>query len=89
MHANLFLPLIMMKERQAGSAAGQLYTANITRVGHCFAADPLVNLVDQQRAGRIREDGHYVLAVSVPGSRVAVLLRRLPASWPPPLREHP
>lgn len=75
MHANLFLPLVTMKERQAGFGAAQLYTANVTRLGHCFAADPLVNLVDQQEAGRIRDGGHYVLAVSVPGSRVAVLLR--------------
>ncbi|MDH6110341.1 3-oxoacyl-[acyl-carrier-protein] synthase-3 [Kitasatospora sp. MAP12-15] len=77
LHANLFLPLVTMKERQAGFSAKQLYTANVTRVGHCFAADPLVNLVDQEEAGRIREGGHYVLAVSVPGSRVTVLLRRL------------
>ena len=76
MHANLFLPLVAMKERQAGFSARQLYTANVTRLGHCFAADPLVNLVDQEQAGRIREGGHYVLAVSVPGSRVTVLLRR-------------
>ncbi|MFI9269512.1 3-oxoacyl-ACP synthase [Kitasatospora sp. NPDC052896] len=80
MHANLFLPIVSMKERQAGFTAEQLYTANITRFGHCFAADPLINLVDQEADGRVREGGHYVLAVSVPGSRIAVLLRRLPAS---------
>jgi 3-oxoacyl-[acyl-carrier-protein] synthase-3 len=79
MHANLFLPIVGMKERQAGFRADQLHTANITRFGHCFAADPLINLVDQETAGRVEDAGHYVLAVSVPGSRVAVLLRRLPA----------
>jgi 3-oxoacyl-[acyl-carrier-protein] synthase-3 len=76
LHANLFLPLVTMKERQAGFTAKQLYTANITRLGHCFAADPLVNLVDQEDAGLLRDGGHYLAAVSVPGSRVAVLLQR-------------
>lgn len=76
LHANLFLPLVTMKERQAGFTARQLYTANITRIGHCFAADPLINLADQERAGLLRDGGHYLAAVSVPGSRVAVLLQR-------------
>ncbi|PYC71899.1 3-oxoacyl-ACP synthase [Streptomyces tateyamensis] len=76
LHANLFLPLVVMKERQAGFTAEQLYTANITRLGHCFAADPLVNLVDQEAGGLLRDGGHYLAAVSVPGSRVAVLLQR-------------
>ncbi|MFE0459314.1 3-oxoacyl-ACP synthase [Kitasatospora sp. NPDC058965] len=76
LHANLFLPLVTMKERQAGFTARQLYTANITRFGHCFAADPLINLADQERAGLLRDGGHYLAAVSVPGSRVAVLLQR-------------
>ncbi|MFI6151942.1 3-oxoacyl-ACP synthase [Kitasatospora sp. NPDC051170] len=76
LHANLFLPLVTMKERQAGFTARQLYTANITRFGHCFAADPLINLADQERAGQLRDGGHYLAAVSVPGSRVAVLLQR-------------
>ncbi|MFJ9691401.1 3-oxoacyl-ACP synthase [Kitasatospora sp. NPDC101183] len=76
LHANLFLPLVTMKERQAGFTARQLYTENITRFGHCFAADPLINLADQERAGLLRDGGHYLAAVSVPGSRVAVLLQR-------------
>ncbi|MER6299986.1 3-oxoacyl-ACP synthase [Kitasatospora sp. NPDC001539] len=76
LHANLFLPLVTMKERQAGFTARQLYTANITRFGHCFAADPLINLADQECAGLLRDGGHYLAAVSVPGSRVAVLLQR-------------
>ncbi|THA54673.1 3-oxoacyl-ACP synthase [Streptomyces sp. A1136] len=75
LHPNLFKPLIALKERQAGFTRQQLHLDNITRFGHCFAADPLINLVDRQDAGELRPGGHYLLASSVPGSRVGVLLR--------------
>jgi 3-oxoacyl-[acyl-carrier-protein] synthase-3 len=77
MHQNIFKPLVVMKERQAGFTSEQLYTENIVRVGHCFAADPLINLVDRTAAGHVQPDHHYMLAGSVPGSRIGVLLRKL------------
>jgi 3-oxoacyl-[acyl-carrier-protein] synthase III len=77
MHANLFKPLVAMKERQAGFAAGQLYLGNITRFGHCFAADPLINLVDRAALGHIGRGRYCLLASSVPGSRAGALLRRV------------
>ena len=76
MHGNIFKPLVVMKERQAGFTPGQIWTGNIARVGHCFAADPLINLADRAAAGHVRPGGHYVLAASVPGSRVGVLVRK-------------
>jgi 3-oxoacyl-[acyl-carrier-protein] synthase III len=76
LHANLFTPLVVMKERQAGFTAEQLYTGNITRLGHCFAADPLINLVDRVALGHIKVGVYCMLASSVPGSRIGVLLRR-------------
>jgi 3-oxoacyl-[acyl-carrier-protein] synthase III len=76
LHANLFTPLVVMKERQAGFGADQLYTGNITRVGHCFAADPLINLVDRVALGHIKAGAFCMLASSVPGSRIGFLLRR-------------
>jgi 3-oxoacyl-[acyl-carrier-protein] synthase-3 len=78
MHSNIFKPLVAMKERQAGFTQEQIYTDNIARVGHCFAADPLINLVDRSALGHVQPDRHYLLASSVPGSRIGVLLRRLP-----------
>ncbi|MFI6303189.1 hypothetical protein ACIBCH_15060 [Amycolatopsis thailandensis] len=75
LHSNIFLPLLVMKERQAGFGPGQLDTTNISRVGHCFAADPLINLADRETAGRVRPGEHYLLASSVPGSRIGVLVR--------------
>jgi 3-oxoacyl-[acyl-carrier-protein] synthase-3 len=80
MHTNIFKPIIVMKEMQAGFAADQLFTDNVTRVGHCFAADPFINLVDRGAAGQVRDDCHYLLASSVPGLRIGVLLRKVPGS---------
>lgn len=78
MHPNLFIPLVVMKEQQAGFAKRQLYTDNVKRTGHCFAADPLINLVDRAAAGQVHPGRLYLLAASVPGSRHGVLLRRTP-----------
>ena len=77
MHANLYLPLIVMKERQAGFSTEQLYTGNIARIGHCFAADPLINLVDRAELGHVDRGRYCLLAASVPGSRIGALLRRV------------
>lgn len=75
LHNNIYLPIVTMKEVQAGFAQSQLDTSNIARVGHCFAADPLINLVDRWSAGSITPGGLYLLASSVPGLRTCVLLR--------------
>lgn len=80
LHNNIYLPVVTMKEVQAGFAPSQLDTSNIARVGHCFAADPLINLVDRRSAGSVRAGGHYLLASSVSGLRVCVLLRACPAA---------
>lgn len=75
LHNNIYLPIVTMKEVQAGFDQSQLDTSNIARVGHCFAADPLINLVDRWSAGTIRTGGLYLLASSVSGLRVGILLR--------------
>lgn len=76
-HLNLFVPLVAMKERQAGFSLEQLYTENIPRFGHCFAADPLINLADRVTLGHVGAGQHCLLAASVPGARAGVLLRRV------------
>ncbi|MFI1355996.1 3-oxoacyl-ACP synthase [Streptomyces sp. NPDC020898] len=75
--ANLVRPLVTMKERQAGFTAAQLRTGNIERFGHCFAADPLINLVDLVASGEGEIDELCLLASSVPGARHGVLLRKI------------
>ncbi|UKY48715.1 3-oxoacyl-ACP synthase [Streptomyces inhibens] len=72
LHSNLYTPIVVMKERLAGFTLAQLDTANTARTGHCFAADPLINLVDR----RTEPGGYYLLAASVPGSRAAMLLHK-------------
>lgn len=76
LHNNLYLPLVSLKEAQAGFAPHQLHLDNITRFGHCFGADPLINLADLADAGALRDGAPYLLASSVPGIRAAVLLHR-------------
>jgi len=76
-HLNLFRPLLVMKERQAGFREDQLYLGNIERTGHCFAADPLINLADLAAAGHASAGSYFLLAASVPGCRAGVLLRRV------------
>jgi 3-oxoacyl-[acyl-carrier-protein] synthase-3 len=76
LHTNVYKPVVYLKEMQAGFAAAQLYLDNITRIGHCFAADPLINLVDRGSAGQLLDGAHYLLAASVPGARAGVLLRK-------------
>lgn len=61
---------------QAGYRLNQLYTDNITRIGHCFSADPLINLIDMQEKNEILDCSVLQLAASVPGDRVSLLLRR-------------
>ncbi len=77
LHANLYTPLVVMKERQAGFSASQLYLDNIARIGHCFAADPLINLADRMKLGHLETGGYCMLASSVPGSRIGVLLKEV------------
>jgi 3-oxoacyl-[acyl-carrier-protein] synthase-3 len=77
MHANLFKPLVVVKERQAGFSTGQLYLDNIPRIGHCYAADPLINLVDRAALGHVGAGEYCLLSASVPGSRIGALLRRV------------
>lgn len=76
MHANIFTPIAVMKERQAGFAPEQLFTDNIARVGHCYAADPLINLTDRAARGDVVPGRHYMLAAAVPGQRIGVLLKK-------------
>lgn len=77
LHLNLFKPLVVMKEMQAGFGTSQLYLDNIPRLAHCFAADPLINLSDRQGLGHIETGQRCLMAASVPGARAGILLQRV------------
>ncbi|MGY3895913.1 hypothetical protein [Aeromonas enterica] len=75
-HSNVYLPLCQLNEMQAGYQQTQLYTDNIPRFGHCFAADPLINFIDARNNGAVSDTALYQLAVSIPGARASLLLRK-------------
>ena len=70
---NLFTPIVRMGEGQSGFRADQLYLRNAANRGHCFSADPLVNLVDRQSEDGTRPGEYVLLTSSVPGARVSIL----------------
>jgi 3-oxoacyl-[acyl-carrier-protein] synthase III len=77
---NLFTPIVKMSERQSGFRPDQLYMRNIAERGHCFSADPLVNLVDCQSANGSQAGDYILLTSSVPGSRMSILTEVLRAA---------
>lgn len=77
LHNNMFIPLVRMKEQNAGFRPSQLYLDNVARKGHCFGCDPLINLVDCASSGLSGMDDYLLLASSTPGMRATVLLRQI------------
>ncbi|MFI8417137.1 hypothetical protein ACQKDS_11905 [Serratia sp. NPDC078593] len=75
-HSNVYLPLCQLNEMQAGYQRAQLYTDNIPRFGHCFAADPLINFIDACNDKTASDVALYQLAVSIPGARSSLLLQK-------------
>lgn len=74
-HNNVFKPIVVMKERQAGFRQDQLFLDNIGRVGHVFACDPFINLVDLDASGAIRPGDAVAMGSGVSGARFGALLR--------------
>ncbi|MFC8952499.1 3-oxoacyl-[acyl-carrier-protein] synthase III C-terminal domain-containing protein [Streptomyces sp. NPDC057101] len=52
----------------AGVPAERLYTANIARLGHCFAADTLIDLADLHRGGRIAPGDDVLMLTTGPST---------------------
>ncbi|ARS66224.1 3-oxoacyl-ACP synthase [Sinorhizobium meliloti] len=75
-HNNLWKPIIVMKEQQAGFRLDQLYLNNIPRIGHVFSCDPLINMIDQAQSGRVASGELLALGSSVSGARFSALLRK-------------
>ncbi|MDH3658633.1 MAG: 3-oxoacyl-ACP synthase [Alphaproteobacteria bacterium] len=76
MHSNIYTPVVAMKEQQGGFARSQLCFENIADKAHCFGADPIINLVDRERSGGIEAGDLLMLASSIPGARVGMLLSK-------------
>jgi hypothetical protein len=65
----------MIKEQQAGFRKDQLFMDNIGRIGHVFASDPLINLIDLLGSGARDKNDLVALGSSVSGARFGALLR--------------
>ncbi len=75
-HNNLWRPIVMMKEQQAGFRRDQLYLDNIPRIGHVFSCDPLINMIDLATNGFVASGELLALGSSVSGARFSALLRK-------------
>jgi len=75
-HNNLWKPIVVMKELQAGFRRDQLYLDNIPRIGHVFSCDPLINMIDLAESGSVASGELLALGSSVSGARFGALLRR-------------
>lgn len=75
-HNNLWKPIVVMKEQQAGFRRDQLYLDNIPRIGHVFSCDPLINMIDLAASGSVASGELLALGSSVSGARFGALLRR-------------
>jgi 3-oxoacyl-[acyl-carrier-protein] synthase-3 len=72
---NIFVPITSSKELDAGFEDEQLYTKNVKRTGHCFSADPLINLVDYARETSVENGQYFLMNGDSPGMRSSILLR--------------
>ena len=75
-HNNLWKPILLLKEQQAGFRRDQLYLDNIPRLGHVFSCDPLINMIDLAAGGLVAPGELLALGSSVSGARFGALLRK-------------
>jgi len=63
-------------KRMSVRGARRLFLENLSRLGHCFGADPFINLFDATESGRLRPGDHYVMtAVGLGATFSAAVLR--------------
>lgn len=74
-HDNLFLPIVCIREQMAGFTMDQLYTENISRIGHCFGCDPLINLSNYADTTGISDHALFGVFSGTPGVRAGLVLQ--------------
>lgn len=75
-YLNLFEPIAEMKGKQIGFVSSQLYTAATKEFGHCYGADPFVNLSSYLTSGGLGRT--HILCASGRGSvGVSLIARRV------------
>ena len=72
---NIFKPIVYMIESQTGAKPNQIHLSNIPSKSHCFASDPIINLVDYENSCN-EEKNTIMLVTSVTGERRTILLQK-------------
>lgn len=62
--------------KRLGVPLDRLYLDEVSKTGHCFAADSFVNQVSARAAGRLREGDAYVMAAAGLGSVCSAMVFR-------------
>ena len=73
--SNLFKPISQLKELEAGANNNQLYQDNISRIGHCYSNDPLINLSDYAKDAPDITGKLLLLMADSPGLRTGILIK--------------
>jgi 3-oxoacyl-[acyl-carrier-protein] synthase-3 len=71
---NLFLPVLRVKETSIGLSTRQLYLDNVVRHGHCFSADPLINMHDYCANNSVKGGEKFLLTSNASGLRATLLV---------------
>lgn len=63
--------------RELGVPAERIYLDNVARLGHCYGADPIINLVTARAAGRVGRGDLVLLATAGLGASFGAAVVRL------------
>ena len=72
---NLFKPISQLKETEAGADKKKIYQSNITRIGHCYSNDSLINLSDYASGVEDLTGQLFLLFADSPGLRTGLLIK--------------
>jgi 3-oxoacyl-[acyl-carrier-protein] synthase-3 len=72
---NLFKPISQLKEVEAGADKNKIYQKNISRIGHCYSNDSLINLSDYAKDTVDIGGQLFLLFADSPGLRTGLLIK--------------
>ncbi|MET3139447.1 3-oxoacyl-[acyl-carrier-protein] synthase-3 [Undibacterium sp. GrIS 1.2] len=71
--SNVFQPIAFATEAQGGAPVGALFLENIAIRAHCFAADPIINLIDLEAHNPLARGDRILIGATVPGQRICAI----------------
>lgn len=78
--SNIYSLISNFKEARVGVRKEQLYQEQVSVLGHCFSADPLINLCEYSRRSSLGSEDYYLLTADGLGLRALALLRYIDVS---------